>query len=498
MALFLFVFVTLARTRGFVTRPTALSTFRPEAIFNVKEESEFSTMTSSPDKAPSASTSLVTKTETETPTSYGRLLRKIFLTQYEPHPDEGAPFFSRLESQTAGGVTAKVSVLTAAESRQYFGVPLARRGLQAVYVEIDNSAGDSDVFLDRVRIDPNYFSPTEAAARCRLASLRILAEVGFLSGLLFLPLVLLLPLKMGTAGPANRRMEEFFQGEAFPLGICQAGQSQRGFFYTSIDNGTKNVLVDLIGAKRTREFAFNVKLSDLAVDFQKGDALAETEKSAEAKPCASLQELQDYLTSVPRAVTNKKGTREGDPMNLVIIGDFETVLATFTGARWDETEIINIATCTRMAKSFLLGSEYRYAPVSALYVDGRPQDLALQRARATINERLHLRLWWTPRTWQGKPVWVGQVSRDIGVKLAKTWNLTTHRIDPNVDEARDYVLAALLQTGHLDQVGYVAGVGESKASSPRCNLGGDPYVTDGKRAVLVLSESKTETKLLEW
>jgi LssY C-terminus len=31
---------------------------------------------------------------------------------------------------------------------------------------------------------------------------------------------------------------------------------------------------------------------------------------------------------------------------------------------------------------------------------------------------------------EGKPVWVGQVSRDIGVRFTlATWNLVTHRID---------------------------------------------------------------------
>jgi len=86
----------------------------------------------------------------------------------------------------------------------------------------------------------------------------------------------------------------------------------------------------------------------------------------------------------------------------------------------------------------------------------------------------------------------------IGVKLAKTWNLTTHRIDPAVDEARDYVLSSLLETGHLAQLGYVGGVGESTEDSPRQNLGGDPYFTDGKRVVLFLSASKTQSKLFEW
>ncbi|MGC2304012.1 LssY C-terminal domain-containing protein, partial [Candidatus Binatus sp.] len=43
-------------------------------------------------------------------------------------------------------------------------------------------------------------------------------------------------------------------------------------------------------------------------------------------------------------------------------------------------------------------------------------------------------------------------SRDIGVRFTpKTWNLTTHQIDPNVDEARDYVLDDLLASRRVAQ-----------------------------------------------
>lgn len=84
------------------------------------------------------------------------------------------------------------------------------------------------------------------------------------------------------------------------------------------------------------------------------------------------------------------------------------------------------------------------------------------------------------------------------MKLAMTWNLTTHKVDPNVDEARDYIMSDLLESGHVDRVGLVGGVGESTADNPRKNLGNDPYVTDGKRAVLILSKTKTQAKLLRW
>jgi hypothetical protein len=139
-----------------------------------------------------------------------------------------------------------------------------------------------------------------------------------------------------------------------------------------------------------------------------------------------------------------------------------------------------------------LGAEYRYSPVSPLCLFGRTQDVALQRTRNSINERLHLRLWLTPLRFTGRPVWVGQISRDIGVRFsAQVWNLTTHRVDPDVDESRDYVAEDLLRALRVDSLGYVDGVGACGPEHPRRNLTGDPYFTDGKRAVIALSKART-------
>jgi len=134
--------------------------------------------------------------------------------------------------------------------------------------------------------------------------------------------------------------------------------------------------------------------------------------------------------------------------------------------------------------------------VSALYVFGRAQDVALQRARSSINERNHLRLWLTPMTYQGKPVWVGQISRDIGVRL--TWRtITTHKIDPDVDETREFLLEDLAYSEGVLGFGYVGGVGAAPYDAPRQNLTGDPYFTDGRRIVMWLSGSPTSLDEIE-
>ena len=124
----------------------------------------------------------------------------------------------------------------------------------------------------------------------------------------------------------------------------------------------------------------------------------------------------------------------------------------------------------------------------------------MQKARATIHERNHARIWLSPIRYQGKKVWVGQISRDIGVRFTiKT--ITTHKIDPDVDETRAFIIQDLIYAQGLTKVAYAKGVGSAPIYEPRGNLTGDPYFTDGLRAVLWVSSNPTdfeEVEFIEW
>jgi hypothetical protein len=137
-----------------------------------------------------------------------------------------------------------------------------------------------------------------------------------------------------------------------------------------------------------------------------------------------------------------------------------------------------------------------------LYFFGRQQDFARQKPRHDIHERNHLRLWYSPLRYQGKPVFVGQVSRDIGVRFtAKVWPPVTHKIDPDIDEARHALIEDLIFSQMLVKVGFVKGVGPARPSMPRTNLTGDPYFTDGYRTVLILGRGPLaldQVQALDW
>ena len=102
-----------------------------------------------------------------------------------------------------------------------------------------------------------------------------------------------------------------------------------------------------------------------------------------------LTELEMVLDAVPA----EAGRAACGPLNLVLIGSAEDLLASMSRAEWSYTNVINVDTVRRMLGAALSGSSYPVAPVSPLYFMNRPQDLALQRARNTILQRNHLRLW---------------------------------------------------------------------------------------------------------
>jgi hypothetical protein len=99
-----------------------------------------------------------------------------------------------------------------------------------------------------------------------------------------------------------------------------------------------------------------------------------------------------------------------------------------------------------------------------------------------------MRLWLAPYMVEGRSVWLGQISRDIGIKLTrKSPALMTHVIDPLVDEARQFLLESLLFRHRIDTFGFVRAAEPATLERPRENLTGDPYITDGMRLILFLA-----------
>ena len=66
---------------------------------------------------------------------------------------------------------------------------------------------------------------------------------------------------------------------------------------------------------------------------------------------------------------------------------------------------------------------------------------------------------------------------------------------------RDYLAQEMILSGSVHTVAWVGGVGVHPREAPGRNLTGDPWWTDGGRAVLFLSEEAVpadEVRLLDW
>jgi hypothetical protein len=391
-------------------------------------------------------------------------------THFHAPSSDPQPYLARAlaEPQTQAGVTVRMAVLRPDESLAVFGLPLADRGVQPVWLKIENRSANGFRFMP-VFLDHDYFSSR---------------EVAFL---------------FHSSKADDVAIQKVLTSREMPLYI-PAHATVSGYVYTNRSLGLKLVNVELLSHKRVLSFPFARTLPSGELDV----GVLDVQKlyPPDRVKTLTLAELRPALEALACCTTNKEGTEPGDPLNLVVVGDEEQLLRTLVRGGWDFTETVNSSTVRSMISSFVFGSPYRNAPISPLYFEGRHQDFAMQRARSSVSQRNHLRLWLTPLRIDGKSVWIGQVSRDIGVRFTtKTPFLTTHAIDPDIDEARDYVLEDMLVTGSLDRWGLVRGVGATNGDSSRTNLTGDHYFTDGLRLVFFVSptpRAMTDVEVLEW
>jgi hypothetical protein len=258
--------------------------------------------------------------------------------------------------------------------------------------------------------------------------------------------------------------------------------------------------IDLVGPTSVKFFTFFVTVPGIQADYHEVDF--DNLYAADEITYVNEDQLRAKLEKLPCCATNEEGTANGDPLNLVLIGSREDISSAFVRQGWLPAEQTYGKAVWKTIKSFLFGTRYRYSPVSPLYFDNRRQDFAGQKPRHTVHQRNHLRAWLTPMRFQGKDVWIGQISRDIGVRFTfETWPPVTHKIDPDVDEAMYALMEDLVYSQQLAKIGWVKGVGAAQRHDPRYNLTGDPYFTAGLRAVLVFDHrphSFKEIQSFEW
>ena len=374
-------------------------------------------------------------------------------------------FEDRIYTQEKDNIQVSAAVPDARETEKLFGRDLYKQGIQPVWLKIENDT-DLPVTIMPAGLDPTYYSPLEAAN----SHLRSNSEID-----------------------SRSLVNTFFLDQSVDLAVMP-GEVLSGFVFTGLDEGTKSFNVDITYEGGFTTYPFFIPVPGLKIDHYTVDwnNLYPPEQVTDRDQI----QLVDIIENFDCCVKNKAATNTGDPLNIIIIGEPRDVYVAFMRAGWDETETVTTASTWKTIRSFISGGEYRYSPISSLYVFGRPQDVAFQKARENIHERNHLRLWMSPSRFHGLPVWIGQISRDIGVRFTKK-TITTHKIDPDVDETREFLLENLAYAQAVEKVGYLKGVGAVPEDEPRGNLTGDPWFTDGFRLVLWVTSQPTAISELE-
>lgn len=361
----------------------------------------------------------------------------------------------RLHVRERNNLKVEVAALSNKESVSHFGYSLNEVGVQAIYVKITNN-NNVPRLLFPIASDPDYYPPYEIARRIQKA------------------------FNINTEDTYKKLHNQLIHN------TLNANTVSEGFLYTHADEGMKSIWIEMEGVGISDRFHFVVPVPGLPSNYYSVDQ--EVLDAHRATAALNREELRSWLQTLSCCTVNIQGV-SGDPMNISFIGSMEEVRAALIGRHWDVTEPISNASIRRMIGAFFSGSRYRYAPISPLFFFDREHDLAFQKARQVIDERLHLRLWLAPVDFEGRSVWVGQISRDIGVKMTwKLWPPTTHIIDPDVDEARFYLLQDLMEDKHLQAFAYTEGISKTTLESPSYNAEKDPYFTDGLRTLFILSE----------
>ena len=390
---------------------------------------------------------------------------------FDPQPIDVTAGPGEIHRARLHGVDVSAALLSDAQAERLYGVDLGAVGLQAIWLRVENRSPRAYWLLVSA-LDPNYYPPGEAAA-------------------LFQP---------AYAEREERAIVRRFRELAIPL-KTSAGSVNEGYVIAPRHEGGRYVIVKLLGGDGLLDFGFPITLPDGEFDFEKLQVRQIYQDRQ--LPDIDMEQLRERLQDLPCCVTNEAGDRTGDPLNLVLIGDTPDLLSAASRAGWSFTHRVTFDSVRRTIGAAISGAAYPVAPVSPLYLLGRQQDVALQRPRSTIVHRNHLRLWLAPFQFEGRSIWIGQVSRDVAIKAtAESNTLTTHVIDPNVDEAREHLLQSLLVAGAVDRFGFVEAMQPVPRETPRSNLTSDPYFTDGLRLVIMLPQDRSvpieNATFLEW
>ncbi len=233
-----------------------------------------------------------------------------------------------------------------------------------------------------------------------------------------------------------------------------------------------------------------LKQADPSIDYKPGVELKVKLTQALDWPWPSAGEsvgpvtpagpLIKLVNSVPMQTVAQSPPKPSDITNLMFIGTAAQVQNAFQSAGWFAAAARDRSSEFETARAMIESRGYSEAPMSVLYLDGRPPDMTFEKQNNTFDKRHHIRIWLQSQQFEGKPVWMAAATHDISITFSRESKAFTHGIDPDIDREREKVVNDLLFTGTVK--GYTL----ADRSMPKglSNATGDKLITDGKLAVI--------------
>jgi hypothetical protein len=193
------------------------------------------------------------------------------------------------------------------------------------------------------------------------------------------------------------------------------------------------------------------------------------------------------LAKIPRRVSDQQGN-PGDMVNVLLVGSQADVVNVFTTAGWVKVDASVQGTVMTAVLDSLEKKDYLTMPMSTLYLFNRPQDYGFAHAEPVrvVMSRNHLRVWKSPFTVDGRPLWCVAATHDTGFERDQRNNSVTHKIDPAIDGEREYVNNTLSGTGLVVERNHVTP--PDPLTTAKTATGGE-FHSDGRILVLVLKET---------
>lgn len=198
----------------------------------------------------------------------------------------------------------------------------------------------------------------------------------------------------------------------------------------------------------------------------------------------------DLLEKIPRRVADQAGNA-GDCVNFLIVGAEADMQQAFASAGWVKVDRTTKDAVIHGLLTSLSKQSYVEMPMSQLYLFDRPQDYGFAHAEplAVVASRHHLRIWKAPFDVNGQTLWVGAATHDIGFDRDRRNNGITHKIDPNIDDEREYVGKTFAQTGLIAELSHVTPRDPVKEA---LTATGGSFHSDGQVLIVPLKASSSD------